>query len=417
MKYQTIGLNLFVGLTFLTQATAQDALEPLVITGSSFLEPLKDTPVRTELVDQEVLQDRGTRSLAEAVTYSPGLRVDSSCNTCNSQSIQMLGLPQPYIGILSDGLPNFSSMAGVYGIEQIPAALIGQIEIVKGGGSVLYGPGAVAGVINLIPREPTITGGQISGRILGIDEAKFNTAPGGNAFGIYDYVSDDGAFKASLFGSWDRLQPIDVNGDGFTEVAERNLWTAGLRTTLRPNDQHFLSFEYFMSDEERRGGSGNDLSAPPNFAVVAEEIFSRRQVVTTKWMADWNEDWTTRLGYSFARTDRDTYYGGIVPLGSPDPGSSFFDPTWTPDRGFGDTHDNMHLLMHRLFTHSVRSTGSHSAHSFAMNRSWTIKPRWDGLLTRLSTILASTVSTGISPLRNGPSNTVCASISTLMWMI
>ncbi|MDA7611055.1 Plug domain-containing protein, partial [bacterium] len=140
--------------TFLISAPAisQDFLEPVVVTGSRYKEYLKDTPVRTEIIDREIFQNRGIRSLAEAVEYSPGIRVETTCQNCNQQAIQMLGLPQQYIGILSDGLPNFSALAGVYGIEQIPAGLIGQIEIVKGGGSVLYGPGAVAGVINLIPR-------------------------------------------------------------------------------------------------------------------------------------------------------------------------------------------------------------------------------------------------------------------------
>lgn len=104
--------------------SAQDFLEPVVVTGSRFLEPLKDTPVRTEVIDREILQNRGIRSLAEAIEYSPSVRIDTACQNCSQQSIQMLGLPQQYIGILNDGLPNFSTLAGVYGIEQIPAGLI-----------------------------------------------------------------------------------------------------------------------------------------------------------------------------------------------------------------------------------------------------------------------------------------------------
>ena len=115
-----------------------DALNPLVVTGSQVVEPLRDTPVRTEVIDGKYLSRTGTRSLAEAVEYSPGIRVSTNCQNCSVQSIQMFGLPQQYIGILSDGLPNFSTLAGVYGIEQIPAGTIGQIEIVKGGGSVLW---------------------------------------------------------------------------------------------------------------------------------------------------------------------------------------------------------------------------------------------------------------------------------------
>ena len=79
------------------------------MTGSRYKEYLKDTPVRTEIIDREIFQNRGIRSLAEAVEYSPGIRVETTCQNCNQQAIQMLGLPQQYIGILSDGLPNFSA--------------------------------------------------------------------------------------------------------------------------------------------------------------------------------------------------------------------------------------------------------------------------------------------------------------------
>ena len=117
---------------------------------------------------------------------------------------------------MNDGLPNFSALAGVYGIEQIPAGLIGQIEIVKGGGSVLYGPGAVAGVINLIPRDPQKTGGTVFTRFenhaRGIPSDK---NPEEASSRLYDHVSQDGSFKATFFGGFDRIQPTDLAGDGF----------------------------------------------------------------------------------------------------------------------------------------------------------------------------------------------------------
>jgi outer membrane receptor for ferrienterochelin and colicins len=140
---------------------AVDTLEAMVVTGSAVAEPLKDVPVRTEVIDRSLIQSTAARDLAQIIEYTPGIRVESTCSNSNTQSIQLLGLPQSYIAILSDGLPTFSGLAGVYGIEQIPAGLIDRIEVVKGGGSTLYGPSAVAGVINLMPREPERTGGSI----------------------------------------------------------------------------------------------------------------------------------------------------------------------------------------------------------------------------------------------------------------
>jgi outer membrane receptor for ferrienterochelin and colicins len=332
--------------TFLISAPAiaQDFLEAVVVTGSRYQEYLKNTPVRTEIIDREILQNRGIRSLAEAVEYSPGIRVETTCQNCNQQAIQMLGLPQQYIGILNDSLPNFSALAGVYGIEQIPAGLIGQIEIVKGGGSVLYGPGAVAGVINLIPRDPQKTGGQFSLDSKIMPGNTFGQEPGGSFFGLYDHVSQDGSFKATFFGGFDRIQPTDLAGDGFTDVSERSLLNGGLRLVWNANPAHKFSLDYFTSDEERLGGDIKIFGRPTNTGLIAEEIFSQRHVATAKWIANWNELFNTSFAYSYSRTNRNSYYGGTVALGSPDPNSLYFDPTWTNDRGYGSTIDNLHFI-------------------------------------------------------------------------
>ena len=327
-----------------TAALAQDTLDPVVVTGSRYPESLKDTPVRTEVIEQEFLQNRGIRSLAEAVEYSPGIRVETTCQNCNQQAIQMLGLPQQYIGILNDGLPNFSALAGVYGIEQIPTGLIGQIEIVKGGGSVLYGPGAVAGVINLIPRDPQQSGGQFSLGTQTLTGNTFGQDIGGNFFGLYDHVSDDGTFKATLFGGFDRIQPTDLVGDGFTDVSQRDLLNGGFRLGWNRNPAHKFNLDYFASDEDRLGGDIEVFGRPANTGLIAEEIFSQRHVTTAKWIADWSESWNTSFAYSYSKTDRESYYGGTAALGSPDPTSPFFDPTWTEDRGYGTTVDNLHFV-------------------------------------------------------------------------
>ena len=323
---------------------ADEFLDTTVITASRFAEPLKETPVRTEVISEEVLQNRGLRSLAEAVEYSPGVRIETTCQNCNQQSIQMLGLPQQYIGILNDGMPNFSSLAGVYGIEQIPSALIGQIEIVKGGGSALYGPGAVAGVINLIPRDPEYTGGQINVRLQDTKGDSFGQEGSGNIFGLYDLVSEDEEVKLTLYAGRDRVAPIDRDGDGFTNVSLRNLVSGGARAAWTPNEEHSFSLDLFGSEEERRGGDTISFEQAANQARVAEEITSTRFVATVKWDAEWNEEWSSRAAYSYSQTQRDSYYGGTVALGSPDPTSPYYDATWTADRGYGETNDSLHVI-------------------------------------------------------------------------
>ena len=115
-------------------------LDAMVVTGTRTERNILDVPVRTELITASEIDLTGSLKLADIVEYQPGLRVESNCQNCNTSEIRMLGLQQRYIAILSDGMPMFSGLAGVYGIEQIPTGTIEQIEVVKGGGSTFTVP-------------------------------------------------------------------------------------------------------------------------------------------------------------------------------------------------------------------------------------------------------------------------------------
>ena len=72
------------------------------------------------------------------------------------------GLEGPYTQILVDSRPIFSALTGVYGLEQIPANMIERVEIMRGGGSALFGSSAIAGTINIITKEPLRNSAQIA---------------------------------------------------------------------------------------------------------------------------------------------------------------------------------------------------------------------------------------------------------------
>jgi outer membrane receptor for ferrienterochelin and colicins len=328
-------------------ATAQstDQLDTLVVTGSAVAEPLKDAPVRTEMIGREWITRAASRDLAAVLDYAPGLRIETACGVCNTQQIQMLGLPQSYIAILQDGLPTFTGLAGVYGIEQIPAGLIDRIEIVKGGGSALYGPGAVAGVINLIPREPLENAGSLDFRVSRMRGNQESNRLPYDISGIYDWVLPEHDLAITGFANTSYVRPIDISGDGFTDVAERDFFAAGLRALWTPAPGSRVSVDFLHAGEDRRGGqAGRAFDGPPNLALLAEEIKSRRQTLALKLGSELAPDWDMNLAYAYARTRRDSYYGGTAALGSPDPLSPFFDPAWDPSLGFGDTASDLHFF-------------------------------------------------------------------------
>lgn len=278
-------------------------LDDVVVTGTRTEKKLSEVPVRTELVKRQEIEETAALTLADAVEFTSGVRVESNCQNCNFSQLRLLGLDGAYSQILIDGQPLMSSVAAVYGIEHIPARYIDRIEIIKGGGSALYGPGAVAGVVNVIPRDPTESGGEFDLRYENIDGI------GAGAFsGVADVVTEDEKTRFSLLGQINRQNPYDRDGDGFTELTRRDMESLGMRFRHFYSETKDLTLDYSHTYEDRRGG--NLLNLPEFQADIAESIQSTRDSVSATWSHALSESFDYRVTGSFALTDRDSYYGG-----------------------------------------------------------------------------------------------------------
>ncbi|HSV99992.1 MAG TPA: TonB-dependent receptor [Sedimentisphaerales bacterium] len=277
-------------------------LEDVVVTGTRTEKKLSDVPVRTELIKRTEIQETAARTLADAVEFTSGVRVENNCQNCNFSQLRLLGLEGPYSQILTNGLPLMSSLAAVYGIEHIPARSIERIEIVKGGGSALYGPGAVAGVVNVISRDPKKSGAEFETRYESVDGEPFTSLSG-----VADVVSENQRTRVSLLGQTDTQDAYDRNGDGFTELGERDMQFMGFRLRQSVGMTGDLSLDYSHLYEDRRGG--NDLDLPEFMADTAESVQTTRDTGILSWSDALSAKFDYRLTGSFALTDRDSYYG------------------------------------------------------------------------------------------------------------
>ncbi len=112
--------------------------------------------------------------------------------------------------ILIDSRPIFSALAGVYGLEQIPANMIERVEVIRGGGSALFGSSAIAGTINIITKEPIRNSGFL-----------WTYDPNLDGSGAYDnnttlnlsWVSSDNKMGAYIYGQNRYRSAWDSNGD------------------------------------------------------------------------------------------------------------------------------------------------------------------------------------------------------------
>lgn len=286
------------------EATRLDAVQVTVSTATRTERLLSDVPVRTEVLRAEEIRLRAALDFSKAAELINGLRVESNCQNCNTAEAQLLGLPGAYNQLLFDGTPLLSTLGSVYGLEQIPAALIDTVEVVKGGGSSLYGPGAVAGVINLIPRQPSRDGGFVR---YGLDVQ--NGEPLHTIDGRGDLVSSDGQLGVVLVGQASRSDALDLNHDGYSEQTRRKQQVAGFQSWYSPSDAITLRANYQFTRENRRGG--NRLDQPAWLANIAEAAETHYHRGGLRWDQHINDDFDFTIGYAFAQIKRDSFYGGL----------------------------------------------------------------------------------------------------------
>lgn len=103
-----------------------------------------------------------------------------------------------------DSRPIFSSLAGVYGLEQIPANMIERVEVVRGGGSALFGSSAIAGTVNIITKEPVCNLGSFSHTISNFDSS--GSFDNNTALNL-SLVSSDNKMGAYVYGQIGTVRP------------------------------------------------------------------------------------------------------------------------------------------------------------------------------------------------------------------
>jgi len=211
-------------------------------------------------------------TLSEGLNFLTGLRMESNCQNCGFTQLRMNGLEGNYTQILVNSRPVFSGLAGVYGLELIPANIIERVEVVRGGGSALYGGNAIAGTVNLILKDPVKNYyelGETSGLVgagFGSSEPVFDHSLNFNA----SVVSDDYKTGLTVYGFHRLRDAFDANNDGFSELVKLNNTSVGTRLYHRFGIRSKLSVEFLNVKEERRGG--NALEMMPHEADIAESV-------------------------------------------------------------------------------------------------------------------------------------------------
>ena len=259
--------------------------------------------------------------LAQGLNFQPGVRTEDDCQNCGFTQVRINGLDGHYSQILVDSRPVFSSLNGVYGLEQIPANMVDRVEVVRGGGSALFG------TINIITKEPIRNSASFG--------HTFMSQGGANSFdnvttGNVSLVTDDNKAGVYAYGQTRTRQGYDHDGDGYTELPELKSQTFGLSSYLRLSPFSKLSLQYHGIHEFRRGG--NKLDQIAHVANVTEQVEHNIQGGGLTYDF-FSPDEKNRLSayFSFQTTARKSYYGGI--------GEGTEEDIEAAEKAYGTTHD------------------------------------------------------------------------------
>lgn len=281
------------------------AVEQVVVSANRSETLKREAPSLVSVLDDELFARVATGSLGGGLSYQPGVRVENTCQNCGFPQVRINGLDGRYSQILVDSHPLFSALTGVYGLEQIPANMIERVEVLRGGGSALYGSSAIGGTINVITKEPTRSMAELAHTITSLGcSGVFDNTTTLNA----SLVSDSGKAAIAVFGQSRTSGGYDDNGDGFTEMLDMNSEALGMRSYFRTGTYSRLTAQYHRIKDYRRGGDRLDL--PPHEALVCEKADHTIDggSITFDWSAP---DRSNRLNAyaSFQNTERQSYYG------------------------------------------------------------------------------------------------------------
>ena len=223
----------------------------------------ENVAIKAEITAEDIAATN-SNTVAEALLYVPGLRV--STGRKNESSVQIHGINQSKILVLIDGVPYYETYNGKLDLNQIPTDNIAKIEVTKGAASVLYGPNAVGGVINIITKNAAETPTASLVAELGNDDTARLSLTHGMKKGMFNYWLNYTHHESDGWRMADDYEPVTgtviqrpgstydiVLEDGGTRensAFKKDSFWAKFGVTPKEGSEFYLNFHYIDREKE-----------------------------------------------------------------------------------------------------------------------------------------------------------------------
>lgn len=284
------------------------SLEEVVVTGTMRPTFVSASPIKVDVVTAKQLNTytpAAASSIVEGIQLVNGVQEVVACGVCYTNNISINGLAGAYTAILMDGTPIYGNLASVYGLNGIPNMIIERFEVIKGPSSTLYGSEAVAGVINIITKDPEKQP-TLSVDIMGTSNLE--------SFGNIAVAPKIGKASGYIGLNYAYINNFeDINLDGFGDAINLDRYSLFSKWNFdRASGKKFtLAAKYYY--EDRRNGveeflkdrNYRDLRGDEN--IYGESIYTNRAELFGTYEFDTPFD--LKLDFSLSDHQQDSYYG------------------------------------------------------------------------------------------------------------
>jgi iron complex outermembrane recepter protein len=307
------------------------SLGELYVTGEK-LPTAQEATVMTE-VTAEQIEATHSRTVAEALAYVQGIIVTTGRK--NEPSVRIHGLNQNETLVLIDGVPYYETKYGSLDLNSIPVDNIAKIDVQKGVSSVLYGPNAIAGVINIVTKQPTDKPSIDARAEFGDYRTQRYSVSHGMKVGMlnywfgYDHLQSDGWYTSRDFEP--RLTRIRYNpgpnrtvvleDGGVRENSQEETDAFWAKVGIQPSaaSEYYLNFHYITRD---KGG-------PASLIDDANRVNSRPPAFSQLWRFPTYDNWGIDLSGQQKVGERVTFKGKLFYHNHVDELDSFLNPDYT----------------------------------------------------------------------------------------
>jgi outer membrane receptor for ferrienterochelin and colicins len=281
---------------------------------------LKDTIMKTEVINDKKIERKQAKTLTEAVANEPGIDAATGCSICGMKRIQINGLRGEYTTILVDDVPIHSTVSSYYGMDALTTAGIARVEVARGAGASLLAPGALGGVINIVSQKAIENG------------LTFDLAGGNRDYRVFSLVgnsvSKSGTRRTTVSAQHNHQGQWDADNNGVNESPRMDNYTLGLRISedFTPSDN--VDFRLSIQKSDVFGGPIADYVFPsiiPTGAVAfdgddvrkrytgapgatMEQVNTGRLEGTTKWTHRFGENTNGTVTASAVKQTQDSFY-------------------------------------------------------------------------------------------------------------